>query len=72
MDKYDYEYLEETMSDPTSEIKDGGAALTAYALMQFTQMSDAEREKIKERDRTINVTIRFIRRSIKNNGSGDD
>lgn len=48
MDKYDYEFLEETMSDPNSEIKDGGAALTAYAMMQFTQMSESERNKNKE------------------------
>ena len=48
MDRYDYNELEETMSDPGGEIKEGGAALTAYALMQFTQMSEAERAKIKE------------------------
>lgn len=29
------------------EIDDGGAAMTAYAMMQFTQMADDERENIK-------------------------
>ncbi|MCB9092166.1 MAG: hypothetical protein H6620_06360 [Halobacteriovoraceae bacterium] len=33
------------MSD--DDIANGGAALTAYAMMQFTQMSDEEREKVK-------------------------
>ena len=33
------------MSD--SDIANGGAALTAYAMMQFTHMSDQEREKVK-------------------------
>jgi hypothetical protein len=32
-------------SDP---VADGGAAMTAYAMMQFTQMSDAERARIKD------------------------
>lgn len=44
-DKWDFEELELVMSD--SDIANGGAALTAYAMMQFTQMSDQEREKIK-------------------------
>lgn len=44
-DKYDYEELELVMSD--SDIANGGAALTAYAMMQFTHMSDQEREKVK-------------------------
>jgi hypothetical protein len=44
-DKYDYETLELVMSD--SDIANGGAALTAYAMMQFTHMSDDEREKVK-------------------------
>lgn len=30
------------------ELKDGGAALTAYAKLQFTEMSDYEREELKE------------------------
>ena len=29
-------------------VADGGAAMTAYAMMQFTQMSDAERTRIKD------------------------
>ena len=44
-DKWDYEELELIMSD--DDISNGGAALTAYAMMQFTQMSDQEREKVK-------------------------
>lgn len=48
MDKYDYEQLENAMGDSEYEIKDGGAALTAYALMQFTQMTDTERTKLRE------------------------
>ena len=44
-DKYDYDELELVMSD--SDIANGGAALTAYAMMQFTHMSDQEREKVK-------------------------
>ena len=30
------------------EIREGGAAMTAYSKMQFTQMSDAERESIRK------------------------
>ena len=48
LDNYDYNFLEEIMSDTNSEIKEGGAALTAYALIQFTQMSEHERNKIRE------------------------
>jgi hypothetical protein len=48
MHSYDYEFLEETMSEGDAEIKDGGAALTAYALMQFTEMKELERTRIKE------------------------
>jgi hypothetical protein len=40
--------LENAMSAKDSEINNGGAALTAYALMQFTQMSDSERNKTKQ------------------------
>ncbi len=36
------------MRPKDSEINNGGAALTAYALMQFTQMTDGERTKIKD------------------------
>ncbi len=44
-DKWDFEELELVMSD--SDIANGGAALTAYAMMQFTHMSDQEREKVR-------------------------
>jgi hypothetical protein len=37
---YDYDRLEWIYAD--DEIADGGAAMTAYAMMQFTQMGDAE------------------------------
>lgn len=43
-DQYDYEQLELVMSD--EEIANGGAALTAYAMMQFIHMSSNEREKV--------------------------
>ncbi|MFZ4715535.1 MAG: DUF2779 domain-containing protein [Bacteriovoracaceae bacterium] len=46
--EFDYERLENNLSGEESEIKDGGAALTAYALMQFTEMSEIERQKITE------------------------
>lgn len=44
-DKWDFEELELVMSD--DDIANGGAALTAYAMMQFTEMSDKEREKVR-------------------------
>lgn len=44
-DKYDYESLELVMSD--GDIANGGAALTAYAMMQFTHMTDQERKKVE-------------------------
>ena len=37
----------ELMSDD-DELKEGGAAMTAYCRMQFTEMSDYEREKLKK------------------------
>jgi len=43
-EKYDFETLELIMSD--ADIQNGGAALTAYAMMQFTQMTEQERQKI--------------------------
>lgn len=43
---YDRETLDTLMSD--DDIRNGGAAMTAYALMQFTEMSNEERDKIKE------------------------
>lgn len=44
-DNYDRETLNLLMGD--DDIRNGGAAMTAYALMQFTQMSEEERDKIK-------------------------
>ena len=32
----------------SNELKDGGAALTAYARMQFTEMSEEEREALSK------------------------
>ena len=32
----------------SNELKDGGAALTAYARMQFTEMSKAERQALSK------------------------
>lgn len=46
LSQYDYETLEAVMSEGQEEINNGGAALTAYAMMQFTQMSQSERDKI--------------------------
>ncbi|MBT3979736.1 MAG: DUF2779 domain-containing protein, partial [Bacteriovoracaceae bacterium] len=43
--KYDYDELELVMSD--SDINNGGAALMAYAMMQFTHMSEQERKKVE-------------------------
>jgi hypothetical protein len=48
LSNWDYETLEAVMSQGQDEINNGGAALTAYALMQFAQMSEAEREKIRK------------------------
>lgn len=45
-DNYDRERLDLLMSN--DELANGGAAMTAYALMQFGVMSTEEREKIKE------------------------
>jgi hypothetical protein len=45
-DDYDKETLDRLMSE--DDIRNGGAALTAYALMQFTEMSEKERGKIRE------------------------
>jgi hypothetical protein len=41
----DLEKLENPMVD--DELANGGAAMTAYAMMQFTEMSDLERLKVK-------------------------
>lgn len=45
-DSYDRETLDLLMS--SDELANGGAAMTAYALMQFSVMSEEEREKIKK------------------------
>jgi hypothetical protein len=45
-DNYDRETLDLLMS--SDELANGGAAMTAYALMQFSVMTDEEREKIKQ------------------------
>ena len=43
---YDLHTLDLLYGD--EELANGGAAMTAYAYMQFGEMSDLEREKIKE------------------------
>jgi hypothetical protein len=43
---YDRETLDLMFGD--DELANGGAAMTAYALMQFSVMTDQEREKIRE------------------------
>lgn len=45
-DRYDRETLDLLMS--SDELANGGAAMTAYALMQFSVMSDEERERINK------------------------
>ena len=45
-DDIDPNELDNFMTD--SKLADGGAAMTAYAKMQFTEMSDLERDKIIE------------------------
>lgn len=42
---YENDQIEELLFQG-EDIKDGGAAATSYAMMQFTQMSQAERERI--------------------------
>jgi len=44
---YENEMLDSLMTDEEAGIFDGGAAMTAYAKMQFTEMSDEERSRIK-------------------------
>lgn len=44
-DEYDEEYLETFLSD-LDELNNGGAALTAYGYLQYTDMSDTERAKL--------------------------
>ncbi|MCW3117950.1 MAG: hypothetical protein JWM28_2032 [Chitinophagaceae bacterium] len=40
--------LDDFMLDEDADIMDGGAAMIAYARMQFTEMGDTERERIKQ------------------------
>ena len=42
----DADDLDELLSDSDAEVSDGGAAMMAYAQIQFTQMTDFERELI--------------------------
>jgi hypothetical protein len=42
----DNELFDELITDEESGIADGGAAMIAYARMQFTEMTDAERKRI--------------------------
>lgn len=45
-DGYDNELLDDLVVDDESGIADGGAAMIAYARMQFTEMSDEEHTRI--------------------------
>jgi len=45
---YDNELLDTIVIDEDAGIADGGAAMIAYARMQFTEMSDEERERISK------------------------
>ncbi|SCW38214.1 DUF2779 domain-containing protein [Mucilaginibacter sp. NFR10] len=44
----DQELLDSMIMDETAEINEGGAAMMAYSRMQFTQMGDVERAKIRK------------------------
>ena len=44
----DMEILDELLTSEEGEIRDGGAAMMAYAQMQFTQMNNRERELITQ------------------------
>jgi hypothetical protein len=46
--EYNNELLDTIAIDDESEIADGGAAMIAYARMQFTEMSDEERRRISK------------------------
>lgn len=46
-DEYDREFLDERVMS-SDELADGGAAMMAYARMQFTEMSEVERKKVRE------------------------
>lgn len=45
---YDNEALDDLVTGEDGEIQDGGAALVAYARMQFTEMSGEERQRIRQ------------------------
>jgi len=45
---YDNDSLDVLVTDEDGEIRDGGAAMVAYARMQFTEMSTVERGRIRE------------------------
>lgn len=44
----DIEKIKDLISDEDDDVNNGGAAMTAYALTQFTIMSDEERKRIHE------------------------
>lgn len=44
----DADLLDQFIADADAGLADGGAAMTAYAQMQFTQMSDEERQAIEK------------------------
>lgn len=44
----DEDMLDVLVTDDDAELRDGGAAMIAYVQMQFTRMSEAERELIKK------------------------
>lgn len=44
----DQEILDELIMEDGADLQDGGAAMTAYAQMQFTEMSEPERKSIRE------------------------
>ncbi|MEQ9218901.1 MAG: DUF2779 domain-containing protein [Cyclobacteriaceae bacterium] len=45
-DKFDRDEVD-TLINPTDELEDGGAAMTAYNYMQFDEMEDTERKALK-------------------------
>lgn len=44
----DQDALDELIMDDGADLQDGGAAMTAYAQMQFTEMTEQERNSIRE------------------------
>ncbi|HEX9794829.1 MAG TPA: DUF2779 domain-containing protein, partial [Planctomycetota bacterium] len=43
----DTDVLDGLLSEPNGELWEGGAAMTAYARMQFTEMDDRERTELR-------------------------